>query len=560
MIGSSLEEIASMRRSNPTRWHAIWLVLLANVGCHQAPAPSPDPDAAERPAAAGLDLSEWDIQALQQQMQDGSLSSRRITQWYLDRIAAIDDAGPRLNAVIATNPDALSRADTLDAERRAGKVRGPLHGIPILLKDNIDTGDRQLTTAGSLALSGAPAKRDAEITRRLREAGAVILGKTNLSEWANYRSNRSSSGWSAVGGQTRNPYVLDRSPCGSSSGSGVAIAANLAVAAVGTETDGSVVCPASINGIVGLKPTLGLVSRRGIVPIAHSQDTAGPMTRSVADAAILLDVIAGSDESDPATAEADAKRVSYRAALEQASLRGRRIGIVRSIGGNDDRGRPILDAVIAILRAQGAEVIDPVELPHAGKYGDNEGTVLAYEFKADLGSYLRGRDIASLATLADVIAFNEREAERELRWFGQELMHEAQGKGGLDAAEYRTALKRAKRLSGPEGIDAALKKYKLDALVALTQSPAWPIDLVNGDSWSSAFSSATPAAVAGYPHVTVPAGFVHGMPVGVSFFASAWQDAQILALAHAFERAHPARQPPRFLPSIEHDDAAQATP
>ena len=384
MIGSALKEIASMRHGDPTCWPAIWLVLLANVGCHQAPAPGSKSEATQTPAAAALDLSELDIEALQQRMQDGSLSSRRITQWYLDRIAAIDDAGPRLNAVIATNPDALSSADMLDAERRAGKVRGPLHGIPILLKDNIDTGDRQPTTAGSLALSGAPAKRDAEITRRLREAGAVILGKTNLSEWANYRSNRSSSGWSAIGGQTRNPYVLDRSPCGSSSGSGVATAANLAVAAIGTETDGSIVCPASINGIVGHKPTLGLVSRQGIIPLAHSQDTAGPMTRSVADAAILLDVIAGSDDNDPATAGADAKRMSYRAALEQASLRGRRIGIVRSIGGNDDRGRPILEAVIATLRTQGAEVIDRVELPHAGAYDDDERTVIAYEFKADL--------------------------------------------------------------------------------------------------------------------------------------------------------------------------------
>jgi amidase len=555
-----LKEDGSMRHGNPSHRLAICLLLLVGVGCKQAPAPGPQAETAQAPAAATLDLSELDIQALQQKMADGSLTSRRITQWYLDRIAALDDAGPKLNAVIAVNPDALSSADALDAERRAGKLRGQLHGIPILLKDNIDTGDRQLTTAGSLALSGAPAPRDAEITRRLREAGAVILGKTNLSEWANYRSSRSSSGWSAVGGQTRNPYVLDRSPCGSSAGSGAAVAANLAAAAIGTETDGSIVCPASINGVVGFKPTLGLVSRQGIVPIAHSQDTAGPMARSVADAALLLDVIAGSDSGDEATAMADAKRGHYRAALEQASLKGRRIGIVRSIGGDDDRGKPILEAAIATLRAQGADIIDPVELPHYGQYDRDENTVLAHEFEPDLKSYLQRRGIASLRTLADVVAFNDREAEREMRWFGQEVMHEALGKGNLKSAEYRSALRRSKRLAGPEGIDAALKKHKLDALVALTQSPAWPIDLLNGDSWAAGFSSSSPAAVAGYPNVTVPAGFVHGLPMGISFFASAWQDARVLALAHAFEQAHSARRPPRFLATIGYDGEARSGP
>jgi amidase len=526
------------------------LLALAIAGCDRTPSSGSTPAANSPPAVAALDLSEMDIQTLQQRMQDGSLTSRRITQWYLERIAEFDDAGPTLNAVIATNPDALAIADALDAERRAGKLRGPLHGIPILLKDNIDTGDRQLTTAGSLARSAAPAPHDAEITRRLREAGAVILGKTNLSEWANFRSNRSSSGWSAVGGQTRNPYVLDRTPCGSSSGSGVAVSANLAAAAVGTETDGSVVCPASINGIVGFKPTVGLVSRRGIVPIAHSQDTAGPMTRTVADAALLLSVMAGSDAADPSTAESDARRADYAALLEQGSLRGRRLGILRSVGGADDRGRPLLDAVVATLREQGAELIDPVELRPDADYSADESTVLLYEFKADLDSYLQQRGLPAMNSLADVIAFNEREAPRELRWFGQELMLDAQRKGGLDAAEYRAARKRAKRLAGPQGIDAVLKKHKLDALVALTVSPAGPIDLVNGDNWGSSFGSSTPAAVAGYPSVTVPAGFVHGLPVGVSFFAGAWADAQVLALAHAFEQAHAARRPPTFLPTL----------
>ena len=525
------------------------LILALSAGCEKAPAPVATDEAP--PRAAPLDLSELDIEALQAKLQDGSLTSRSLTQWYLDRIAAIDDAGPTLNAVIATNPDALAMADELDAERRAGTLRGPLHGIPILLKDNIDTGDRQLTTAGSLALAAAPAPHDAEVARRLREAGAVLLGKTNLSEWANFRSARSSSGWSAVGGQTRNPYVLDRSPCGSSSGSGVAVSAGLAAAAVGTETDGSIICPASVNGIVGFKPTLGLVSRRGIVPIAHSQDTAGPMARSVADAAILLDVLAGTDAADAATAEADAHRSGFRAALDGASLRGRRIGIVRRIGGDDDRGKPVLDAVVATLRAQGAEVVDPVELRPGSDYGADELQVLLHEFKADLGAYLAGRGLLSMASLADVIAFNEREAARELRWFGQDLMLAAQAKGGLDSPEYRAALARSKRLAGPQGIDAALAGHRLDALVALSRSPAWSIDLVNGDGSDSGFGSSTAAAVAGYPNVTVPAGFVHGLPVGISFFAGAWQDAQVLALAHAFEKAHAARRPPGFQPTID---------
>jgi len=531
----------------------IWLLVLVSVGCQQTPEPGAETNRTPPAKQTALDLSELDIETLQARMQKGSLTSRRITQWYLDRIAAIDDAGPGLNAVIAINPDALASADALDAERRAGILRGPLHGIPILLKDNIDTGDRQMTTAGSLALAVTPAARDAEVAQRLREAGAVILGKTNLSEWANFRSTRSSSGWSAVGGQTRNPYVLDRSPCGSSSGSGVAVSANLAVAAIGTETDGSIVCPASINGIVGFKPTLGLVSRRGVVPIAHSQDTAGPMTRTVADAAILLDVIAGTDAEDPATAEADTRRTAFRAALDSASLRGRRIGIVRSVGGHDDRGQAVIESVISTLRAEGAEVVDPVELRLDREYADDEYTVLLHEFKADLRSYLETRGIAALRTLADVIAFNEQDAECELRWFGQEHMQKAQAKGELDSAEYRAAVERARRLAGPEGIDAALRRNKLDVLVALTQSPAWPIDLVNGDSSASGFSSSTPAAVAGYPHVTVPAGFVHGLPVGVSFIAGAWQDELVLQLAYAFEKAHGARRPPQFIPSLAYE-------
>lgn len=530
---------------------AITLAFLAMTGCSRSPAPDGTPTAPALPAAPALDLAEADIGNLQARMRDGTLTSRMITEWYLARIAAVDDAGPTLNAVIAMNPDALRIADQLDEERRAGRLRGPLHGVPILLKDNIDTGDRQLTTAGSLSLSDVPAASDAEVTRRLREAGAVILGKANLSEWANIRSTRSSSGWSAVGGQTRNPYVLDRTPCGSSSGSAVAVSANLAAAAIGTETDGSITCPASMNGIAGFKPTVGLVSRRGIVPVALSQDTAGPMARTIADAAIVLDAMAGTDPQDPATAAIPAGRThGFAAALESASLKGRRLGIVRRIGGDDDRGRPVLEAVIATLEAQGAEVIDPVELTPDAEYQDDEATVLLHELKDDLDAYLAARSNPTVRSLADVIAFNERESARELRWFGQELFVSAQATDGRDSAAYRKARDRTKRLAGAEGIDAALRRHRLDALVALTLSPAWTIDLVNGDNLANVFWITTPAAVAGYPHATVPAGFVHELPVGVSFFASAWHDAEVLALAHAFEQAHQARRAPQYLATV----------
>ena len=520
------------------------VMLLALAACGRAPEGPPT-------AAATPDLSDYDIAKLQQAMQDGSLDSRRITQWSLNRIAALDDAGPMLNAVIATNPDALAIADERDAERRAGKVRGPLHGIPVLLKDNIDTGDRQLTTAGSLALAGAPAPRDSEVARRLREAGAVILGKTNLSEWANIRSTHSTSGWSAVGGQTRNPYVLDRNPCGSSSGSGVAVAAGMVVAAIGTETDGSIVCPASINGIVGFKPTVGLVSRRGIVPIAHSQDTAGPMTRSVADAAIVLDAIAGSDAGDAATGEADERRTGFRKALQGASLHGRRIGVVRDRGGGGgEESKAILDAAIATLKSQGAEIVDPVALPRSTDYSDDELTVLLFELRQDLGAYLRARGAATVTSLADVIAFNEREKALEMPWFGQELFLMAERNGGPDSAAYRAKRARIRHLAGPQGIDKALAAGRLDALVAITCGPAWVSDLVYGDNAGVSCSSSM-AAIAGYPSASVPAGFVDGLPVGVSFFAGAWQDSRVLAIARAFEQAHAARKAPTYRASVD---------
>ena len=521
---------------------AIVLMLLAMSGCARTPEPVATPD-----------LTDIDIAGLQRAMAEGTLDSRAITQWSLDRIAAVDDAGPALNAVIAINPDALAIADERDAERSAGRVRGPLHGIPVLVKDNIDTGDRMPTTAGSLALAGAPAARDAEVVRRLREAGAIILGKTNLSEWANIRSTRSSSGWSAVGGQTRNPHVLDRSPCGSSSGSGAAVAAGFVVAAIGTETDGSIVCPASVNGIVGFKPTVGLVSRQGIVPISHSQDTAGPMTRTVADAAILLDALAGVDPADAATAAAEARVGGFQASLEGASLKGRRFGIVRNHGGGP-AAEPVLELAIATLKAQGAEIVDPVVLRPAAEYSEDELAVLLFELKADLAAYLTGRGTHPVKSLADVIAFNEREAAAEMRWFGQELFLEAERKNGLDSAEYRDKLARGRRLAGADGIDAALGTHRVDALVAVTCSPAWSIDLVLGDNGSISCST-SPAAVAGYPSVSVPGGFVHGLPVGVSFFAGAWQDAELLKIAHAFEKAHAARRLPAYLATIAYDSA-----
>jgi len=483
-------------------------------------------------APYGFELEEATVGDLQSRMKEGRLTARAITQQYLDRIAAIDKRGPALNTVIELNPDALAIAAALDAERKSKGPRGPLHGIPILIKDNIDTADKMTTTAGSLALAGSVAARDSMVAERLRAAGAVLLGKTNLSEWANFRSSHSTSGWSGRGGLTRNPYALDRNACGSSSGSGAAVSANLCALAVGTETDGSIVCPASTNGVVGIKPTLGLIPATGIIPIAHSQDTAGPMARTVGDAAILLGALTGEE---------------YTKSLDPNGLRGARIGVARDkfFGYNEEADR-VIEAAIQEMKRLGAEIIDPADIPTAGKFDDSESLVLSYEFKNDLNLYLGALGPkAPVHSLAEVIAFNESHREREMPYFGQDLMIKAQTRGPLTTQEYLDALEKDRRMSRTEGIDAVMGKFRLDALVAPTAGPAWCTDLFNGDHVPG--GSSTPAAVAGYPNINVPAGYAWGLPVGISFFGAAHSEALLIKLAYAFEQATGHRRPPQFL-------------
>lgn len=482
-----------------------------------------------------FELNEISISQLQEKMKAGTMTSEEITRKYLDRIEQIDKNGPQLRSVIEVNPEALEIAKQLDAERKSGKVRGSLHGIPVLIKDNIDTGDKMQTTAGSLALVGAPSPDDAMIIGKLREAGAVLLGKTNLSEWANFRSTRSSSGWSGRGGQVRNPYSTDRSPCGSSSGTGVAVSANLCALGIGTETDGSIVCPSGINGIVGIKPTLGLWSGDGIIPISHSQDTAGPMARSVADAAILLGALAK-------------KTQDFTSELKLEGLKNARIGIASDFFGFSKEVDQLMAKAIQSLKDGGATVIENLKFENREEWGKLEWQVLITEFKADLNAYLKTRTGLKVQSLADLIAFNQTNADKELKWFGQEIFEDAEKTKGLDDPEYKKALEKVKEMS-QKGIEKLMDEHQLDALIAPTNGPSWTIDLVNGDHFGG--GSSEPAAIAGFPAITVPAGFVHGLPIGISFFGKAWSEPTLIKLAYSFEQATKHRKAPGFLKSIE---------
>ena len=503
------------------------------------------------PIPKDFELEELTISELQAGMQSGKYTARQLVKKYLDRIDDIDKDGPKLNSVIEVNPDAMAIAEALDRERKEKGARGPLHGIPILIKDNIDTADRMMTTAGSLALVGSRPEQDSFVAKKLRDAGAVILGKTNLSEWANFRSSHSTSGWSGRGGQTKNAYVQDRNPCGSSSGSGSAAAANLCAAAVGSETDGSVVCPSSANSLVGIKPTVGLIGRSGIIPISHSQDTAGPMARTVSDAAILLGALAGIDRNDAMTKPSAGKSLTdYSQFLNKDGLRGARLGVARKYFGFNDSVDKLLNDLIAEMKKMGAVIVDPADIPTSGKFDDSELEVLLYEFKADLNRYLgRLGSSSQVHSLKDVIEFNEKNRDRELTYFGQDLLIKSQAKGPLTEKKYLQALAKNHLLSRTQGIDFIMRKNKLDAMIAPTGGPAWPTDWINGDHFTGGYSSAS--AVAGYPHITVPAGYVFGLPVGISFFGGAWSEPKLIKYAYAFEQATKARQAPRFLRSPE---------
>jgi amidase len=496
-----------------------------------------------------FELDEITIAELQEGMKSGRFTARSLVEKYTARVEEIDKHGPAINSIIELNPDALAIADRLDEERKAGGSRGPLHGIPVLIKDNLDTADQMMTTAGSLALVGSKPPKDSFVAQKLRAAGAVILGKTNLSEWANIRSNHSTSGWSGRGGLTRNPYALDRNPCGSSSGTGAGISANLAAAGIGTETDGSIVCPSSANGLAGIKPTVGLVSRSGIIPISHSQDGAGPMCRTVRDAAILLGALTGVDPEDSATTASPGKsQTDYARFCDPNGLKGARIGVARKYFGFNDRVDGLMEQALDAIRKQGATLVDPADIETHGKFGESEFLVLLYELKADLNAYLaRLGPGAPVRTLKDIIEFNEHNRQKEMPYFGQDVFLKAEAKGPLTDKEYMEALAKNHQLARSEGIDALMDKHKLDAIVAPTGGPAWLTDLLNGDHAGGGSSDA--AAVAGYPNINVTAGFISGLPVGISFFGRAWSEPTLIRLAYSFEQATKTRQAPRFLAS-----------
>ena len=528
----------------------IALVAVAPTATAATAAPAKAAPAKAAPAratgASAFKFEEMTVAALQDGMKAGRWTSKDLVQAYLARIEALDRKGPALHAVIETNPDALAVADSLDAERRAKGPRGPLHGIPVLVKDNIDTADRMMTTAGSLALAGVKHREDAGVAARLRKAGAVILGKTNLSEWANIRSTRASSGWSGRGGQVRNPYALDRSPSGSSSGTGAAIAANFAAAGIGTETDGSIVSPSSANALVGLKPTVGLVSRAGIIPISHNQDTAGPMCRTVADAAAVLGALAGVDPRDPATRASEGRALGdYTPFLDASALKGARIGVVRrDLSGFHPASDRVMEDAIAVMRKAGAVIVDSLAIPNLAAVGEPEITVLLYDLKTDLDAYLGALGADSpVHSLAEVIAWNEAHRATEMPYFGQELFVRAAATHGPSDTTYTRALARCREIACG-GIDTLMNAHRLDALFAPTDGPPWVIDLVGGDHYLG--GSSTAAAVAGYPHITVPGGYTFGLPIGVSFFGRAWSEGTLIRIAYAFEQATKHRRPPAF--------------
>src|SRR5271157_3127701 len=531
--------------------------LYPALGAARAAASSAAPSTSGGSACSGpnlevkpFELDEITIAELQEGMKSGRFTARSLVEKYSARIEEVDKRGPALNSIIEMNPDALAIADTLDQERKAKGPRGPLHGIPVLIKDNIDTADRMMTTAGSLALVGSKPVKDSFVAQRLRAAGAVILGKTNLSEWANIRSSHSTSGWSGRGGLTKNPYALDRNACGSSSGTGAGISANLAAAGIGTETDGSIVCPSSVNGLAGIKTTVGLVSRSGIIPISHSQDGAGPMCRTVRDAAIVLGALTGVDPDDPATAASAGKsQTDYAQYCDPNGLKGARIGVARKYFGFSDAVDALMEESLAAMKQQGATLIDPADIETFGKFDESELLVFMYELKADLNAYLaRLGSGAPVRTLQDIIDFNDRNRQKEMPYFGQDLFLKAQAKGPLTEKAYVDALAKNHQLARTEGIDSLMDKYHLDAIVAPTGGPAWLTDLVNGDHVAGGSSNA--AAVAGYPNINVTAGFISGLPVGISFFGRAWSEPNLIRLAYSFEQTTKARQSPRFLSTI----------